>query len=211
MDLVIRKEQINEYRAVEELTRETFWNLYVPGCSEHFVLHNLRNSTDFIPELDFVAQRESRIIGHIVYTRGIIKDKQGAGNEVISFGPVNVLPAFQKQGVGSALIFHTINIAKGMGYPAIFIYGDPRYYCRFGFRCAEKYDIKTADGKFAIALLALELRPNALNNMPGRFIESTAYEVDEKKLEEFDSTFPYKEKTETDSQREFRFLASLRY
>ena len=98
-----------------------------------------------------------------------------------------------------------------MGYPAIFIYADPRYYCRFGFRCAEKYDIKTADGKFAIALLALELRPNALNHMPGRFIESTTYEVDEKKLEEFDSTFPYKEKTETDSQREFRFLASLRY
>jgi len=211
MDLVIRNEKINEYRAVEELTRETFWNLYVPGCSEHFVLHNLRNSTDFIPELDFVAQRESRIIGHIVYTRGIIKDNQGAENEVISFGPVSVLPPFQKQGVGSALIFHTINIAKGMGYPAIFICGDPRYYCRFGFRCAEKYDIKTADGKFAIALLALELRPNALNNMPGRFIESTAYEVDEKKLEEFDSAFPYKGKTETDSQREFRFLASLRY
>ena len=111
MDLIIRNEKINEYRAVEELTRETFWNLYVPGCSEHFVVHNLRNSTDFIPELDFVAQRESRIIGHIVYTRGIIKDNQGAENEVISFGPVSVLPPFQKQGVGSALIFHTINIA----------------------------------------------------------------------------------------------------
>lgn len=211
MDLVIRNEKINEYRVVEELTRETFWNLYVPGCSEHFVLHNLRDSTDFIPELDLVAQRESRTIGHIVYTRGIIKDNQDAEKEVISFGPVSVLPAFQKQGVGSALIFHTINIAKGMGYPAIFIYGDPRYYCRFGFRCAEKYDIKAADGKFAVALLALELQPNALNNMPGRFIESVAYEVDEKKLEEFDRTFPYKEKTGTDSQREFRFLVSLRY
>jgi predicted N-acetyltransferase YhbS len=211
MDLIIRNEKINEYRTVEELTREAFWNLYVPGCNEHFVLHNLRSSTDFIPELDFVAQRESRIVGHIIYTRGIIKDKQGAEKEVISFGPVSVLPAFQKQGVGSALIFHTINIAKAMGYPAIFIYGDPRYYCRFGFRCAEKYDIKTADGKFAIALLVLELRQNVLNNMPGRFIESTAYEVDERKFEEYDRTFPYKEKTETDSQREFRILASLRY
>ena len=211
MDLIIRNEKISEYRTVEELTREAFWNLYVPGCTEHFVLHNLRSSTDFIPELDFVAQRESRIVGHIIYTRGIIKDKQGAEKEVISFGPVSVLPAFQKQGVGSALIFHTINIAKDMGYPAIFIYGDPRYYCRFGFRCAEKYDIKTADGKFAIALLALELKQNALNNMAGRFIESTAYEVDEKKFEEYDSTFPYKVKTETDSQREFRILASLRY
>ena len=211
MDLVIRNEKMNEYRTVEELTREAFWNLYVPGCNEHFVLHNLRSSTDFIPGLDFVAQRESRIVGHIIYTRGIIKDKQGAEKEVISFGPVSVLPAFQKQGVGSALIFHTINIAKDIGYPAIFIYGDPRYYCRFGFRCAEKYDIKTADGKFAIALLALELKQNALTNMAGRFIESTAYEVDEKKFEEYDSTFPYKVKTETDSQREFRILVSLRY
>ena len=211
MDLIIRNEKVNEYRTVEELTREAFWNLYVPGCNEHFVLHNIRGSTDFIPDLDFVAQRDGRIVGHIIYTRGIIKDKQGAENEVISFGPVSVLPAFQKQGVGSALIFHTINIAKAMGYPAIFIYGDPRYYCRFGFRCAEKYDIKTADGKFAIALLALELRQNVLINMTGRFIESTAYEVDERKFEEYDNTFPYKEKTETDSQREFRILASLRY
>ena len=122
MDLIIRNEKIDEYRTVEELTREAFWNLYVPGCNEHFVLHNLRKSTDFIPELDFVAQRENQIVGHIIYTRGIIKDKQGTENEVISFGPVSVLPVFQKQGVGSALIFHTINIAKNMGYPAIFIY-----------------------------------------------------------------------------------------
>jgi putative acetyltransferase len=211
MDLIIRNEKADDYRTVEELTREAFWNLYVPGCVEHFVLNNLRNSADFIPELDFVAQKENRIVGHIIYTRGIIKDKQGAENKVISFGPVSVLPAFQKQGVGSALILHTINIAKNRGYPAVFIYGDPRYYCRFGFRCAEKYDIKTADGKFAVALLALELKQNALNNMAGRFIESTAYEVDEKKFAEYDRTFPYKVKTETDSQREFRILASLRY
>ena len=211
MNLIIRRERTEENRAVEELTREAFWNLYVPGCSEHFVLHNLRNSPDFLPELDYVAEKDGRIVGHIVYSRGAIVGQQGVEREVICFGPVSVLPALQKQGIGSALITHTINIARTKGYPAIFIYGDPRYYSRFGFRCGEKYDIKTADGKFAVALLALELQPADLRDMPGRFVESKAFEVDASRFADFDATFPPKAKAETDSQREFIVLASLRY
>ena len=211
INLIIRNEKEKDYRNVEQLIREAFWNLYVPGCNEHFVLHNLRNSNDFIPELDFVAEKEGQIVGQIVYSRGIIKCTQGEEKEVISFGPVSVLPAFQKQGIGSALIIHTINLAKDMGYPAICIYGDPRYYSRFGFRCAEKYEIKTTDDKFAVALLVLELKQGVLNNMPGKFIESTAFAVDENQLAQYDATFPFKEKTENDSQREFKLLASLRY
>jgi putative acetyltransferase len=211
INLIIRNENEKDYRNVEQLIREAFWNLYVPGCNEHFVLHNLRNSNDFIPELDFVAEKEGQIVGQIVYSRGIIKCKQSEGKEVISFGPVSVLPAFQKEGIGSALINNTINLAKDMGYPAICIYGDPRYYSRFGFRCAEKYDIKTSDGKFAVALQVLELKKGALNNIPGKFIESTAFAVDENQFAQYDATFPFKEKTENDSQREFKLLASLRY
>jgi len=211
INLIIRNEKEKDYRTVEQLIREAFWNLYVPGCNEHFVMHNLRNSDDFIPGLDFVAEKEGQIVGQIVYSRGIIKCKQGVEKEVISFGPVSVLPAFQKQGIGSALIIHTINLAKDMDYPAICIYGDPRYYSRFGFRCAEKYDIKTFDDKFAVALQVLELEKGALNNIAGKFIESAAYSVDENEFEQYDATFPFKEKTENDSQREFKFLASLRY
>ncbi len=210
-NIFIRNEKKNDYRVVEELVREAFWNLYVPGCVEHFVLHNLRNSSDFIPELDFIAEKEGQIVGQIAYSRGVIKYKQGAEKEVISFGPVSVLPAFQKQGTGSALITHSIKMAQSMGYPAIFIYGDPRYYSRFGFRCAEKYEVKTADDKFAVALQVLELKQCALNNTPARFIESAAFEVDMKELAGFDAAFPFKEKAETESQREFRFMASLRY
>ena len=125
IDLIIRNEKENDYRAVEELVREAFWNLFVPGCHEHFILHNLRSSSDFIPELDFVAEKGGKIIGQIAYSHGIIECKQGEEKEVISFGPVSVLPAFQKQGIGSALIIHTINLARDMGYPAICIYGDP--------------------------------------------------------------------------------------
>jgi len=210
-NLIIRNERASDYRTVEEIVREAFWNLFVPGCNEHFVLHNLRKSSDFIPELDFVAEKEGRIVGQIVYSRGVIKYTQGAEKEVISFGPVSVLPALQGQGVGSALITHTINLAREMGFPAICIYGDPRYYSRFGFRCAEKYEIKTADDKFAVALQVLELQPGVLMNRPGRFIEGVAFEVDETEFAQYDATFPFKEKAETDSQREFRILASLRY
>ena len=97
MGIIIKNEGEKDYRIVEELTREAFWNLYVPGCTEHFILHNLRNSVDFIPELDFIAEKEGQIVGHIVYSRGKIQDKKGVEKEVISFGPVSVLPRFQKQ------------------------------------------------------------------------------------------------------------------
>jgi len=211
INLAIRNENEKDYGMVEQLVREAFWNLYVPGCNEHFVLHNLRNSSDFIPELDFIAEKEGQIVGQIVYSRGNIKYIQGVEKEVISFGPVSVLPAFQKQGIGSALITHTKNLAQKMGFPAICIYGDPRYYSRFGFRCAEKFEIKTADDKFAVALQVLELQQGVLSDKPGKFIESTAFEVDENEFAKYDAAFPFKEKAETDSQREFRLLASLRY
>jgi putative acetyltransferase len=203
VNIIIRSEKENDYRTVEELIREAFWNLYIPGCNEHYILYKLRKSSDFIPELDFVAEKEGQIVGQIVYSRGNIKYIQGVEKEVISFGPVSVLPVFQKQGIGSSLIIHTINLARDMGFPAICIYGDPRYYSRFGFRCAEKYEIKTADDKFAIALLVLELKQGVLNNIPGRFIESSAFEVDENEFAQYDADFPFKERIETDSQREF--------
>ena len=211
IDLILRNAKKEDYRTVEQLVREAFWNLYVPGCSEHYVLHNLRKSSDFIPELDFIAEQGGQIVGQIAYSRGIIRGKGAEGKEVITFGPVSVLPAFQRRGIGSALIIHTISLARDMDYPAICIYGDPRYYSRFGFRCAEKYEIKTAENKFAVALQVLELRQGALNDVSGRFIESAAFAVDEIEFARYDAAFPFRQKKETDSQREFRLLASLRY
>ena len=176
------------------------------------IVHSiLQQSRDFIPELDFIAEMEGRVVGQIVYSRGVVRSSLGEDREVIGFGPVSVLPAYQKQGIGGALITHTIRLARRLGYPAICIYGDPRYYSRFGFRCAERYEIKTADDKYAVALLALELKAGALQDMPGRFIESPAFAVDEDEFARYDAAFPFKEKHETDSQREFMLLASLRY
>lgn len=211
MNIILRKETEKDYRAVEELTRAAFWNLYEPGCHEHFILHNLRKSVDFIPELDFLAEKEGQITGQIIYTRGVIQSASGLEKVVICFGPVSVRPDFQKQGIGSALINHSLSIARLMRFPAVCIYGDPRYYHRFGFRCAEKWDIQTADGKYAVALMVLELQAGALHNFGGRFIESASFQVDEPPFAEYEATFPPREKCETDSQREFKLLASLLY
>ncbi len=212
MDLVIRPENSTETRLVEELTREAFWDIHVPGCNEYFLLHNLRKSKDFISELNLVAEFTGRVVGHIAYTRAVIKQDEGKSIDVTCFGPISVLPEFQKQGVGSQLIRHSLGLAKDMGFLAVLIYGDPRYYHRFGFRCAERYDIQTDDGKYAVALLALELQPGSLARAAGRFLESSDFAVDPAAFEIFDRTFAPKEMhSGIPSQLEFSIISSLRY
>jgi predicted N-acetyltransferase YhbS len=211
MDLTIRNEQTNEYRTVEELTREAFWNVNVPGCNEHYCLHNMRSSSDFIPELDFVAEFKGKLVGNIVYTHGKLINHVGKTHKVISFGPISVLPAYQRLGIGSTLIRYSLDKAKSKGFTAVCIYGDPRYYHRFGFRCAERYDITNSEGKFAVALMALELVSGSLRKISGRFIESEVYKVDEDDFQKYENTFLYKDKAVTQSQIEFNILASLVY
>jgi predicted N-acetyltransferase YhbS len=211
MELIIRNERENEYRTVEELTREAFWNLYVPGCSEHFYLHNVRDSGEFIPELDFVAELDGQVIGNIIYTRGKVVDAVQKTHEVICFGPVSVLPVYQKQGLGSALIWHSLDKAQSLGFNIVCIYGDPRYYHRFGFRCGERYDITNAEGKFAVALMVLELVPGALRRVSGGLMESDLFNMDDKAFQKYESTFPPREKAVTESQAEFKILSSLVY
>jgi putative acetyltransferase len=211
MDLIIRNERVNEYRAIEELTREAFWDIYVPGCNEHFLLHNMRSHSDFIPELDFVAELDGKPVGNIVYTHARIIDDKGKSHKVICFGPISVMPSLQKQGIGSALIRHSFEKARSMGFKAVCIYGDPRYYHRFGFRSSEKYDITNSEGKYAFALMAHELVPGALRNISGRLFDSEAYKVDEDDFQRYEKTFPHKDKTVIQSQTEFRILSGLVY
>lgn len=211
MELEIRLENKNDYRTVEEITREAFWNIHVPGCDEHYYLHYLRENNAFIKELDYVALIENKIVGHIAYSKANIIDNVNNSHNVIMFGPISVLPEYQSKGVGSALIKHTLEVARELGYKAVLIYGDPRYYSKFGFRCAEKYDIKTPDGKYCVPMMALELEEGSLNGVSGRLIEGFEYTPDKKEFEKFDSTFPPKKKTKTASQEVFRVLSSLRY
>ncbi|WP_291350858.1 GNAT family N-acetyltransferase [Desulfosporosinus sp.] len=207
--MVIRPEQASDYRTVEELTREAFWNVNVPGCDEHFLAHRLRSHADFIPELDFVAVFGDKIAGNIMYTKAKIVSADGIEHLVLTFGPLSILPELQKQGIGLALIRHSFSHAQRHGYKAVLIYGDPEYYYRFGFRPAEMFGITTGEGQYHPALQAMELKEGALTGISGRFLESPAYHLDENQAAAFDVTFPPKEKFITESQRRFARLAGL--
>ncbi len=210
-ELSIGLESEDDYRTVEEVIREAFFNLHVPGCDEHFFIHNLRKSDAFIKELDFVALYGKQIVGHIAYSRAEIIDDKGVRNKVIMFGPLSVLPEYQNKGIGGVLVRHSLEAAKDLGYKAVCIYGDPRYYSKFGFRCGERYDIKTPDGKYLVPLMALELKKDALKGVSGRLLEDFKYTIDEEEFKKFDNTFPLRVKKKTESQLVFSILSSLKY
>jgi predicted N-acetyltransferase YhbS len=207
MEIALRLEEEKDYKAVEELTREAFWNVHFPGCDEHLLIHNLRKAKEFVNELDFLAIYNNEIVGNIVYAEAKIKN---IDNEytILTFGPISVLPKYQNKGIGGQLINHTIKLSKEKGYKAIIIYGDPEYYKRFGFKESKTYTITNKDKKYPAALLVLELYPNALNGIEGIFDEGKIYEVDEHELEAFEKRFRTKEKGYAKTQERFKELAN---
>jgi predicted N-acetyltransferase YhbS len=200
MNLTIRLENENDYREVENLTREAFWDLYHPGCSEHLIVHKIRGSSSFIPELDFVAVQEDQIVGNIIYSESKVVDEEGYEYKVVTFGPLSVLPSFQRQGIGSTLIAHTKEMAQKMRYKAIVIFGNPSYYHRFGFDNAANFGITTAEGANFDAFMALELYRGSLQGITGKFYADPIFKVDQEELEIFEKQFPYREKHVTDTQ-----------
>ena len=203
MSLIIRSETENDYRAVEALTREAFWNLYSPGCQEHFLVHSMRNHPDFVKELDFVAEVDGKIVGSILYTRAWLVDESGNEMEIVSFGPISVLPEYQRKGIGSALIQHTKALAQEMGAKAIVILGDPHNYCKHGFKSAKDLNISDQNGDYPFGMLALELSAGALAGRQWKYRYSLAYEFDENDAEAFEQGFPPKEKGYQYSQEIF--------
>ena len=193
--MILRVEQPSDYRNNENLTREAFWNVYQPGCSEHLILHNLRKSSAFLPELSYVAEEKGRLIGSIVsaklYQEGVICDK------IIGFGPISVLPEFQRKGTGSALITTMLRKAKELSYQAVLITGNPEYYARFGFNSASKFGVHlkgVPQEDKAEFFMALELEKGFLSAHPGIYEFDKAYEPADNELEEFEKHFPLKKK-----------------
>lgn len=210
MKIKIRHEKVEDYRKVEEVTREAFWNLYFPGCSEHFVIHNIRKHEDFIPELTFVIEVDGEIAGSIFYTRSKIIAKDKGEYETISFGPVSILPGMHRQGLGRKIIEHSIAEAKKLGYRAILTLGYPHHYETYGFTGGKRYGISMPDGKFYKGLLVLPLYKGALDGISGYASFSDGLsEPDEAELEKFDKSFPFKEKKVQDSQKEFQVASVM--
>ena len=194
MEVSIIKTGKNSFDITEFITRETFWNLYKPGCDEHLVLHQLRKGKGYIEELDIVAIHGEEIIGHIISTKARVIDSQNQEKEVLCVGPISVLPSFQNKGTGTKLMNHSIRKAGNMGYRGMILFGDPHYYRRFGFRNASEYEITTKDLQNFEPFMALELREKGLDDVKGRFFEDEAFAVSEEDLAEFEKKFPSRKK-----------------
>lgn len=193
----LRLETEKDYFENENLTREAFWNVYRPGCDEHLLHHNIRNSENYIKDLCYVAEEDGRLVGNIVYAK-MMKDGK-ACDKVIGFGPLSVLPEKQKQGVGSALVKETLAKAKELGYKAVLITGNPEYYHRFGFTTATKFGVRLpdiAEGDEASFFMAVELEAGYLAEHAGVYDFDPMYVPDPLELEEFEKQFPVKVKRE---------------
>ncbi|MFV0626055.1 MAG: GNAT family N-acetyltransferase [Alphaproteobacteria bacterium] len=208
MDIRIRKEEEQDYHLVEEITREAFWNLYCPGCSEHFMAHELRKHPDFIPELTFVIEVDGKVVGSIFYSYSKVVDINGQEYKTISFGPVSIIPHLHRQGLGRKLISHSIEAAKKAGHRAIFIGGFKYHYAPYGFEGTKKYQISMPDGKYYAGIMALPLFEGALDNVQGCIHFSEGMYPDNKSFEEYDRQFPYKEKEIKPCQKEFEKAVS---
>ena len=205
-NLTIRLETEKDYRAVEELTREAFWNVYKPGADEHYYVHQMRSHPDFIPELAFVLEEDGELVGNIMYTKAWLVDENGARKEILSFGPLSIAPDRQRQKLGKRLIEHSFAAARELGYDVNIIFGNPGNYVSRGFvSCRRKNVSFMMDGNFPTALLVAELIPNALDGRKWLYIPSTAADCceDIDAVEAFDALFPQKEKSWMPSQEEF--------
>ena len=205
-DFVIRPETEKDYRAVEELTREAFWNVYKPGADEHYFVHQMRKHPDFIPSLAFVAELDGRIVGNIMYTKAWLEDENGDRKEILSFGPLCVAREYQRRKIGRALILHSFEAARALGYDVNINFGNPGNYVGSGFVSCKKKNVSFAvEGNFPTALLVCELVSGALGGKKWMYIPSTAADCcdDAAAVEAFDASFPPKEKKWMPSQEEF--------
>ena len=203
MNIVVRNEVETDYRKVEDITRKAFWNLYFPGCNEHYLVHIMRNHKDFIKELALVVTINEKVVGNIMYMKSYVKNENDETIETITFGPVSVHPSYQKQGIGSTLIKKSIEKAKESKYKAIIIYGHPHNYCKYGFKSSKDFNISNKEGKYPYSMLVLELEKDVFKDHSWKYYDSDAYNMDESKVEEFDKLFTNKEKGYRYTQEEF--------
>ena len=202
-DYIIRRETSDDYKAVENLTREAFWNVYRPGCTEHFVLHQFRERPEFVKELDYVLEIGGRIIGHIMFVRAEIKTDDGRALPVMTFGPISIHPDFQRKGYGKILLDFALQKAAEMGVGAVCMEGNINFYGKCGFDVASKsgihYYAEPRDEVVPYFLLK-QLKPGYLDGVTGVYKTPDGYFIDDDEAEAFDRQFPPKQKLKLPGQ-----------
>ncbi|MBQ8183284.1 MAG: N-acetyltransferase [Clostridia bacterium] len=202
-DYIIRNERKEEQREVENLVRESFWNVYRPGCLEHYVLNQLRNDEAFIDELNFVMEKDSKIIGQNMFMKAVIKADDGRDIPILTMGPICIANELKRQGYGKILLDYSLEKATGMGFGAICFEGNIGFYGKSGFTYAGEFGIryhdlpKDADASF---FLCKELKKGYLKGVTGEYTPPQGYFVNEDEAEEFDKQFPPKEKLKLSTQ-----------
>ncbi len=203
IDYIIRLENNNEHREVENLVRESFWNVYRPGCTEHYVLHQLRNDPAFVPELDFVMEKDGKLIGQNMFMRAFITADDGRNIPIMTMGPICISPEFKRKGYGKKLLGYSIEKAAELGAGALCFEGNIDFYGKSGFTYAREFGIRYhglpegADDSF---FLCKELKTGYLDGITGVYAPPQGYFVDEAETEEFDKLFPPKEKLKLSGQ-----------
>ena len=204
----IRREEQTDYERVEEITRKAFWNLYTPGCNEHYLVHVMRFHKDFLPELDFVIEVDNQIIGNIMYTKARLIDEAGEEKNILTFGPVSILPEYQRRGYGKKLLEYSFEQAAALGYDVIVIFGNPGNYVSRGFKSCKKFNVCLEDGTYPTAMLVKELKPNVLDGRKWVYYQSPVYEIDEQEALCFDDALEKMEKKCLPCQEEFYILSN---
>ena len=201
--IIIRTEKEKEYREVENLVRESFWNVYRPGCLEHYVLHQLRKDAAFVPELDFVMEANGQIIGQNMFMKAFIQADDGRKISIMTMGPICIVPDLKRKGYGKILLDYSLEQAKELGCGAICMEGNIDFYGKSGYRRASEFGIRyhgLTEDEDASFFLCRELIPGYLDGITGEYAPPQGYYVDEQEAEAFDKTFYYKEKKKLPGQ-----------
>lgn len=205
--VIIRNEEQKDWAVVERITRQAFYNLYVPGCVEHYLVHIMREHEDFIPELDFVLELDGQVIGNIMYTKAKLTDENGTEKEILTFDPVSIHPAYQRMGYGKMLMEHSFQAAIQLGYDTIVIFGSPANYVSRGFKCCKKYNVCIENGKYPAAMMVKELIPHILDGHKWLYQDSPVMAISEEEAERYDDTLEPMEKKYLPSQDEFYIMS----
>ncbi len=206
-NFIIRRETEADWTRVEEITRSAFYNLYIPGAAEHYLVHIMRSHPDFIRELALVLEREGQVIGSILYTRTRLADERGEERDILTFGPVCVLPEYQRMGYGKALMEASFQKAAELGYDTIVIFGAPGNYVSRGFKSCRRYNVCLEDGTFPAAMLVKELVPGPLDGRKWVYRQSPVFSFSEEEARRYDDTLEPLEKKELPCQEEFYILS----